>query len=230
MKRGWLVNYRHEGSSNYTVWFCFLLSVWKLQLVWRADLAELGEVAPVTRCLCLVHLPSLGQAWPKRCKPVLCHHGRCCCHRMAAVVSSPLSIPASIAAGMATLASVCVPALPSESHGNRLWATCSSVVASGQPGPSAARDFCTAFLIPVQAFFCISCGNSGTFKLGDVERESFQVLLAFFLLNWSVSRVKTCLDFPRPLNGFAYIFLLSHSALQLVLFSFPRQLPSELLL
>lgn len=182
MKRGWLVNYRHEGSSNYTVWFWFLLSVWKLQLVRRADLAERGEVAPVTRCLpCTFAVPGAGMAETMQACSVP-PRSMSLCHRMAAVVSSPLSIPASIAAGMVTPASICVPALPLESHGNRLWATWSSVVASGQPGPSAPRDFCTAFLIPVQAFLCISCGNSGTFKLRDVERESFQVLLAFFCL------------------------------------------------
>lgn len=82
-----------------------------------------------------------------------------------------------------------------------------------------------SFLIPVQAFLCVFSVNSGIFQLLDVERESFHSLLTFFA---EENRVKPCLGFPRPSGGFPCGFLLSHSGLQWVLFSFPRQLPSEL--
>lgn len=162
------------------------MSVWKLQLVWRADLPELGEVAPVPRCLpCPFAVPGAGMAktmWACSVPPQLIS----ICYRIAAMVYSPPLHPywPPLLQAWWHLPSICasaalVTALPLKTHVNRLWATCSSV-ATGEPGPSAAKDFCAAFLIPVQAFLCIFCVNSGTFQLLDVERDSFQVLLAFF--------------------------------------------------
>lgn len=184
MKKGWVVNYKHEGSGNYTVWLCFLMSVWKLQLVWRADLAELGEVPPVPRCLpCTFAIPGAGAAEtsracsvpPQSIIDILLHS--CYGLQPPRTHRPPLlqewwHLPVSASAAL-------VPALPLKSHLNRSWATC-SWVASGEPGPSAARDFCTAFFILVQAFLCIFCVNSGTFQLLDVDHEIFQVLLVFF--------------------------------------------------
>lgn len=89
MEQGWLVNYKHEGSDNDTVWVWFLISVWKLQLVWRADFTKLGEVAPLPRCLpCTFAVPGAGMAATLRAcsgppQSIAIHY------RVAVMVSSP---------------------------------------------------------------------------------------------------------------------------------------------
>lgn len=174
-RNDWLLNCKHEESSNYAVW------VWFFNIFLNTSAFLKGRFN--------------WTCWNGFCSPVSAlyvfhpwgRHSRSWYWFVTTWLlwfPAPLSILASIAAGMVTLASVCVsaapvPALPLKSRVNCLWATCSSV-ASGEAGPSAAVHVCTALLILVQAFLCIFCVNSSTFQLLGVESENFQVLLAFF--------------------------------------------------